>query len=122
MIEEAVQAVVTALKAPNLDRGDGQPLNVTDFMPIPGAMDKPCAVAVWFDVLEETDFGIKVTLVADTSSDPEAAERLCRSLVEDLDAACDALPVPRSSWRKTYSPEFSAYIVETLLGYPRDDF
>ena len=120
MIEEAIADVVTAVTG--LDRGDGEDLTVTDFMPMPGAQTKPAHLVVAFSGLSDTDIGVTVTLAVDASTDPEAAEKVCRALCPTIDRALDATPAPRSEWSKTYADSYGAYMVETTLVYPRDDF
>lgn len=121
-LEAAVQDVVTKLKAQNLTRGDTKPLTVTDADPLPGQVDRPAAVCVTFAGIQPTDWRLSVRLYVDASSDVPSAEKLARSLAPTLDAALDAVPAPRSGWAKTFSPGFSAYVIETFLDYPRDDF
>jgi hypothetical protein len=121
-VETAVQDVVTAINAKTLDRGDGQQINVIDFDPMPGTLDRPCSVGVTFGALTSTDIGVVVRLYADGSSSVAEAEKLTRSLTPDLDDALDAVPAPRSPWTKTWAGELSAYVVETTLAIGREDF
>lgn len=121
-LEAAVQDVVAKLTAKALTRGDGQPLVITDADPLPGKTDRPAAVCVTFAGIQPTDWRLSVRLYVDASSDVPAAEKLARSLTPSLDAALDAVPVPRSAWAKAFSPGFYAYVIETFLDYPRDDF
>jgi hypothetical protein len=121
-VEDAVQDVIDAVNAASLTRGDSQPLNVTDFEPLPGGVDRPCSVSVTFSALTATDIGVTVRLYADGSADHTEAEKLTRSLTPALDTALDGVPAPRSPWTKTWSGDLTAYVVETTLAIGREDF
>jgi hypothetical protein len=122
MIPEAVATVVAAVKAVGLDRGDREPVTVTGFMPLPGDIDRPSAVAVYFDGLDDVNFGVTVAIMVDTSSDIPAAETQCQTLTPAIDEALNTCPAPRSTWARSWSPEYNAYIIQTTLAYPREDF
>lgn len=117
-----MQAVVTALRGASITRADGGAITVIDYDPTPGALDRLNALAVTFAGMSETDWGVTVRIYVDTASDVAAAERFARSLAPMVDAAVDSIPAPRTSWSKTWSADLNAYVIETTLAFPRDDF
>lgn len=122
MITEAVAAVVAAIEAADIDRGDTEPFTVTGFMPLPGNVDRPAAAAVYFDGMDPENFGVTVAAIFDVGSGIPGTETLMQTIIPAIDTALDAVSeAPRSTWSRAYSPDYG-YIYSTTLAYPRDDF